>query len=543
MSKTAHKSQSSMLDKEIRTAIFALSRQGHGPSQIAKALNISRNSVKKVLKSGATEPPMVSRQTQLDERLEEIRSFHSECRGNLVRVREKLAGRGCQVSYSTLTWFCREQGIGVEEKTPTVVIRTDPSCEMQTDTSPYTIEIGGKKVKRHCASLVFGYSRMLYMAFFPKFDRFHCKIFLTDAFSYMGGVCRRCVIDNSSVILACGAGQSAQVAPEMEAFEKRFGFRFLAHELGHANRSGKIERPYWYIEKNFLVGRIFKNDPDLNAQALEWCDKTANPRQLREFKASPIELFAAEKPHLIPLPLYIPEVYRTWQRTVDSYSQVRLDGMKYRVPAAYISKEVMLRETKDRVIVLDGHKEIANHAKKTEGSPPEEPRPPYAPRRPKQAQLMEEAKLKTIGETMAVYLEALKQERGLRYVLSVRKLYRLLCQYNAEDLLAAVVKAKEHRLFDINRVETILLQDIAQRDYFLPLEFPSPDYEKWPQYQQGAVTPEPAISDYAPTPSSATMEAPGGRDVPHFDFAQCDESVKPPLEDANGGNNAGKDAG
>ena len=502
-----------MLDQEIRTAIFALARQGHGSRRIAQALNISRNSVTKVLKSGQAEPPAIERAAGLDERLEEIRSLHAECLGNMVRVKEILADRGCPVSYSTLTWFCREQGIGVKEKTPTARILTEKGEESQTDTSLYNILIGAKKVKRQCASLVLGYSRLLYMAFFPRFDRFTCKIFLTDAFSYMGGVCRSCVIDNTSVVIACGAGQMAQVAPEMEAFEKRFGFQFLAHELMHSNRKGKIERPYRYIETNFLVGRSFKDDVDLNRQALEWLEKTANPRRMRELKASPIELFAAEKPYLVPLPLYVPEVYRTCQRTVDSYSYVRLDSMKYRVPAAYISKEVVVRETKDRVIILDGSKEIANHPKKNEGSPPDDPRPPYTPRRPKQTQLMEEVKLKSQGLAMSAYLEALKLERGPRYALSVRKLYRLYCQYKAEDLLTAVAKAMEHRLFDVNRVETILLQDIAQRDYFLPLEFPCPDYEKWPQYQQGAVTPEPSIDDYAPASEDAPDPKEDGLDA------------------------------
>ena len=42
---------------------------------------------------------------------------------------------------------------------------TGPAEEMQHDTSLYTIVIAGKKVKRQCASLVLGYSRMLYMDF------------------------------------------------------------------------------------------------------------------------------------------------------------------------------------------------------------------------------------------------------------------------------------------------------------------------------------------------------------------------------------------
>ena len=65
----------------------------------------------------------------------------------------------------------------------------------------------------------------------------------------------------------------------------------------------------------------------------------------------------------------------------------------------------------------------------------------------------------------------------------------MLCQYKTEDVSAAVAKAHEHRLFDVQRIETILLQDIASRDYFLPLGETAQDYEKWPQYQQGAATP------------------------------------------------------
>jgi hypothetical protein len=288
----------------------------------------------------------------------------------------------------------------------------------------------------------------------------------------------------------------AQVAPEVEAFEKRFGFRFMAHEIMDCNRKGKVERPFDYVEGNFLVGRIFKDDLDLNSQALVWLD-AANRRRLREFKASPIELFAAERPQIVPLPLFIPEVYRICQRGVDSYGCVSLHGLKYPAPAAYIGKELVVRETKDRVIFMDGRDEIANLPKKTEGSPAP-PQAPFAPRRQKSAQLAEEGKLKALGGGMEAYMQALKIERGPRYIWSLKKLYRLACQYKAEDLLAAVNKAAEHRLFDINRVETILLQDIAGRDYFLPLESQPEDYEAWPQYQQGAATPEPDLKNYAP---------------------------------------------
>ena len=492
-----------MLDKEMRTAILALSGKGYGPRRISRELKISRNSVRRVLKSGTAEVSSADRRSQLKEHLEDIRRFYDECQGNLVRVREKLEealsqrGQRLEASYSALTWFCRRHGIGVAEPVAVKRIVTAPGLEMQHDTSPMRVVLGGKKVLRHCASLVLGYSRMLYVQFYPRFQRFHMKVFLTEAFQYLGGCCRRCVIDNTSIAIACGTGHLAEMAPEVEAFGRRFGFKFLAHELGHKERSGKVERPFHYIEHNFLVGRTFKDDEDLNRQALEWLEK-ANRRRLRELKASPIELFAAEKPHLVPLPLYVPEAYRTFQRVVDVYGCVSVERMKYPVPAAYIGKTVLVRESKDQVRLFDGHKELAAYKKKVEGSPAAEPERNPMARRQRQAWLPEEARLKEAGPTLAKYLDVLKAERGSRYVWSVKKLYRLLCQYDAQALERAVARAAEHRLFDVKRIETILLQDIAQREYRLPLGTEHEDYEDWPQYRQGAVTPEPDLKLYAP---------------------------------------------
>lgn len=461
-----------MLDKEIRSAVLTLCAKGHSQREIAKALNISRASVQAVLKKGDSVPAAIEKTSQLDSYRVEIQSWYQECKGNVVRVMEKLKEeKNCEVSYSSLTWFCRKNGIGVQEKVPTRRIVTGPGEEMQHDTSPYTIEIGGKKVKRQGASLVLGYSRRMYLRFYPKFDRFRVKIFLTRAFQFFGGACRTCVIDNSSVVIACGAGADALVSPEMEAFEKRFGFKFYAHALGHADRSGKVERPFWYIERNFLVGRKFKDDADLNAQALQWVNEKANKRILREFKASPNELFVSEKPHLMALPLYTPEVYRIHRRDVDSYSCINMDTLGYPVPSAYMGKTVLVRETEDRFIVMDGAKEVVVHSIRAEGTPPPTSPGKNPAHHRSHAHIIEEDKIKERGEPLTRFLEELKKERGSRYRRAIRKLYHLICQYQPEDVSQAVERALRHRLFDIARVEKILLQDLAERDYHLPLGF------------------------------------------------------------------------
>src|SRR5207249_4272840 len=104
----------------------------------------------------------------------------------------------------------------------------------------------------------------------PIFTRFDCKTFLADALVYMGGVAGRCMIDNTHVVVLRGTGREMVPVPEMAAFADRYGFTFRAHEKGDANRSARVERPFGFIEGNFLAGRMFESFEDANRQAAAW---------------------------------------------------------------------------------------------------------------------------------------------------------------------------------------------------------------------------------------------------------------------------------
>ena len=487
-----------MISQELRMAVLTLHGQGHSTRKIAKDLGLWRGAVREIIGSGRA--PVLARKGKphrLEPFVDALRGLHAECRGNLVRVGEEFESRhGVAVPYTTLTRFCRHHGIGQEEKQRVGRYVTDPGEEAQHDTSPYSIEIGGTKVKRQCASLVLGYSRLMYIRFYERFDRFRCKVFLTEAFQAMGGCARRIVVDNSHVVIACGTGKNAEVSPEMEAFEKRFGFRFLAHELGDANRSGKVERRFWHVETNFLVGRRFKDDADLNRQAQAWLDDTANARRIRELGSSPKELFAAERTHLVPLPLYVPEVYELHRRMVDGYGYIHLHGMRYSAPSKALGKTVTVRESDREVVLLDGHEELARHVKLSGSDGRSQSTLAGHKRRGRRppAPLPEEARLKALGPAMDGYLAKLKSDRGHRYGWSLRKLYALLCQYKAEDLLRAGARAGAHGLYDVGRIEGVLLGDMARQDYLLPME--PQDYEGSAGFLKGAGTPPSDLSEY-----------------------------------------------
>ena len=163
-----------MLDHETRSAILRLSREGHGSRFIARAVGVARKSVLKVLARGRAEVPEIERPDQLSAQLERIRELHAACRGNLVRVHEELEARdGLRVAYSTLTRFCRDAEIGVAPKQASGRYEFGPGEEMQHDTSPHTVEVGGRRMSLQCASLVFCFSRCRFIQCYPRWTRFH----------------------------------------------------------------------------------------------------------------------------------------------------------------------------------------------------------------------------------------------------------------------------------------------------------------------------------------------------------------------------------
>jgi len=83
-----------MQHRNIREAIFTLHKKGNGLRTIARALKISRNTVKRVLVSGSVEVPSVVRTESAEPHEERIRALFVLCKGNLVRVHEELAAAG-----------------------------------------------------------------------------------------------------------------------------------------------------------------------------------------------------------------------------------------------------------------------------------------------------------------------------------------------------------------------------------------------------------------------------------------------------------------
>ena len=466
-----------MLSQAQRTTILELHTQGVSKREIARMLGISRPTVRQVLRSKAAQVPELHRPEKAEPYRQRILELFSACKGNLVRVHEELTAGGVALSYPALTAFCRRHGIGQSPIVPAGRYDFAPGEEMQHDTSPHEVQLAGKKRKVQTASAVLCYSRMLFFQCYPTFQRFDCKVFLTDALRYMGGAATRMMIDNTHVVVLRGTGCEMVPVPEMAAFGERFGFHFVAHEIGHANRSARVERPFWFMETNFLAGRTFSSWEDLNQQARQWCDKV-NSTYKKHLRAVPRELFAVERMHLKPLPAWIPEVYRLHPRLVDIEGYVALHTNRYSVPVDWIGRRVEVRETRDKIEIQLDARHLVSHARIAEA---EYQRVMLAAHRPPRGQGIqrpdphpEEKAILAVAPELADYVAAVKQ-RGRKVVtLALRQLLRLVREYPREPLLAAVQEAARYGLYDLDRLERMILRRVA-RDYFLLDEDPHDD--------------------------------------------------------------------
>jgi transposase len=452
-----------MIPTEIRNSVRVLQAQGQSLREISRLLKLSRNAVRRILRDGeaAASPPC---EPQTLARLEDA---FARAGGNVVRVQQLLAAENdLQVPYSTLTRWIREAGLRSPPQRAGEY-HFAPGEEMQHDTSPHRMMMAGKPITAQCAGLVLAFSRRLFIQYYPRFTRFEAKHFLLEAACFMDGCCPLCVIDNTSVMVAAGAGADAVIAPEMQAFARTLGFGFRAHRVGHPDRKGRIERPFAYVEGNFLPARSFGDFADLNRQALAWCRDVANHKQKRALGMSPDAAYLIEKPHLRPLPGALPPVYDVLERVVDLSGYVSVDTNRYSVPERFVGQSVTVYKHPADIRICRRGSEIAVHprlvgqrdARHTLAQ--HHPTPARASRTP----ALEEKLLRGHHPSLERYAAALKQRAHGRGSRALRRLLEMKRTYPSGPFLAAVEQALHFGLFDLARLETLILRQVAG-DFF-----------------------------------------------------------------------------
>ncbi len=457
-----------MITPAYREMILQMKEKNVSVREISRTLKVARNTVRDVIKNGAKAGPI--KESQCLEHLPVIKDLFRECKGNVVRVKEELESRhNVAIPYQTLTWLIRKEEIRTPKKKRAGRYVFEPGEEMQHDTSPHNIILGTKKVKAQCASLVMAYSRKLYMQYYPCFTRFECRVFLDKAFSYLDGTAGKCIIDNTHVILASGIGPDAIITPEMEHFGRIYNTKFEAHWLDDPNRKARVERPFHYIENNFIPGRTFSGWDDLNKQAEDWCTNISNPKQKRSLGMSPDAAYIIERPYLSLLPPVAPPVYKSFYRVVNIEGYIQLDTNRYSVPQKLVGETLEVQKHWEKVVIYDKQNKVAEHKRVLDKKDRRRTLPGHHPPLNRKTSIKEPSKEEVLltgkNEILDLYIISLKEISRGRGVLNLRRLLNLQRSYPEEPFIAGIKTAQQYGLYDLARVEKIILKNVAG-DFF-----------------------------------------------------------------------------
>jgi hypothetical protein len=167
--------------------------------------------------------------------------------------------------------------------------------------------------------------------------------------------------------------------------------------------------------------------------------------------------------------LYIPPVTQIHYRVVDTQGYIHLDTNRYSLPERLLGKKVAVHKRPEQVLVFQGQNLVAEHARligqregvqlnKAHHSDLSRGRTPTGPS-------PQELALQGRDPLLDRYVAALKKRSPGRGVAKLRRLLELKRAYPAEPFLAAVAQALEYGLFDLARLERLILERVAG-DFF-----------------------------------------------------------------------------
>ena len=159
-----------------------------------------------------------------------------------------------------------------------VRFETPPGHQGQVDFGTFTLPWS----RRHALVIVLGYSRLLWLHFYPRQTMAVLMEALESAFDQFGGVPEELLFDQMRAVVLSddrAAGGGLVLNAEFLRFAAHWGFLPRSCRPYRAQTKGKVERPIRYIRESFFYGRSFVNDDDLNQQAARWLEGTANVRR------------------------------------------------------------------------------------------------------------------------------------------------------------------------------------------------------------------------------------------------------------------------
>ncbi len=213
------------------------------------------------------------------------------------RLFEEVRAAGYPGCYERVNDYVRETRPRAPVE-PVIRFETPAGRQGQVDFGSFTLPWG----RRHALVMVLGYSRLLWLRFYPRQTMAVLMEALESAFEAFGGVPEELLFDQMRAVVLSddrASGGGLVMNEEFLRFAHHWGFVPRSCRPYRARTKGKVERPIRYIRESFFYGRSFANDGDLNDQATRWLERTANQRRHATTGERPIDRFERDERTLL----------------------------------------------------------------------------------------------------------------------------------------------------------------------------------------------------------------------------------------------------
>ena len=349
--------------------------KGKSIKEIARDLNISRNTVRKVLRSGETSfsderevqprPNLGRWKAEIDRLLTTNVESTARERLTLIRIFEELRALGYEGGYDAVrryarTWSREHAGQTAAAYVP---LSFAPGEAYQFDWSHEIVVLSGVTVTVKVAHVRLCHSLMMFVRAYPRETQEMVFDAPERAFALFKGACTRGIYDNmKTAVETIFIGKDRQ-------YNRRF-LQMCAHHLvdpvactpASGWEKGQVENQVGLVRERFFTPRLrFKTYDELNAWLTDKCIAYAKAHPHPERPEQTVwDVFEEERPKLVGYRGRF-DGFHALPASVSKTCLVRFDNNKYSVNASAVGRPVEIHVYADRVVIRQDGRVVAEH--------------------------------------------------------------------------------------------------------------------------------------------------------------------------------------
>jgi len=356
----------------IRREFFV---KGKSIKEIVRDLRVSRNTVRKVLRSGATSfsyerevqplPKLGRWRDELDRLLAANEAKAGRERLTLIRVFEELRGLGYEGGYDAVRRYARgwRKERAAVSAAAFVPLTFAPGEAYQFDWSHEIVLLNGTTVTVKVAHVRLCHSRMFFVRAYPRETQEMVFDAHDRAFAFFKGTCRRGLYDNMKT-----AVETVFVGKD-RLYNRRF-LQMCGHYLVEPTactpaagwEKGQVENQVGLVRERFFTPRLrFKSYEEMNGWLLDRSVAYAKAHQHPEQTDQTVwSVFEAERPKLVPYAGRF-DGFHAVMNSVSKTCLVRFDSNKYSVMAKAVGRPVEVHAYADRIVIRQDGAIVGEH--------------------------------------------------------------------------------------------------------------------------------------------------------------------------------------